>query len=417
MADFESEYEQSTNTIDSLVTSQLSPVTSWITVPGALTKTSSSPMGFVWGFNSSNQIFKCQLPCTGNWQVQDVSQFNVTTVLDITSDSANVYILTLNTSSETVMLINTAAGTGVWNMNKIPFAAKNIFSTHTYIWAQDGSNSKQKCAKPCIMANWIAVPDTTVTISSSSETSLYGRDATGVGMKTDENMQSAWSPITGLSQMKVSNIVGQLDQDEIYAIDTSSHLFKCQGDCSEPSDVVPVDTSGYAPASLSADPVSKQMWMTSTTSSNVGNIFTKLSSPDYSSIMNAITPIDRTRDTIVAGVVDEYNKQTDVMTINKQVEDVVAFLSKLFKTGNDTSKITDDQSSGIQDKIRQTQQNLDQLSSTQPLMQNFVILLLFVVLIYMFGSALGNLIHWAAILVLVGGFYYISNFSQPTNNG
>jgi len=417
MADFQSEYEQTTNTIDSLVTTQLSPVTSWVTVPGALTKTSSSPMGFVWGFNSENIIYKCQLPCTGNWQAVDVSQFNVTSVLDITTDNSNVYVLTLNSSSETLLLINSATGTAVWNMNKIPFPATSIFSTHTYVWAQDSSNNKQRCPKPCIMSNWMAVPDKSVSISSSSETSLYGRDVNSVGMKSDETLQTGWTPITGLTNTKLSSIYGQLDQDELYVVDTSSRLLKCEGSCTDTSNVVPVDTSGYAPANISADPVSKQLWMTSTSSSNVGNIFTKLSSPDYSSIMNSISPIDNTRDTIVGNVVNAYTTQTDVMTVNKQVQDVVSFFSKMFGTGNDTAKLMNDQSSRLQNEIRSTQQNLDKLSANQPLIENLIILLLLVWLVYMFGSFLGSLIHWAAIVILLGGFYYIINFSQTTNNG
>jgi hypothetical protein len=417
MADFQSEYEQTTNTIDSLVTTQLSPVTSWITVPGTLVKTSSSPMGFVWGFNSSNTIFKCQIPCSGNWQEVDVSQFNVSSVLDITTDNSNVYVLVLNTSSETILLINTATGTGVWNMNKIPFPAKNIFTTHTYVWAQDSSNNKQRCPKPCIMPNWMAVPDKSVSISSSSDTSLYGRDVNGIGMKSDETLQTGWTPITGLSNAKLSSIYGQLDQDELYVVDTTSRLLKCEGNCAEPSNVVPVDTGGYAPANISADPVSKQLWMTSTSSSNVGNIFTKLSAPDYSSIMNSISPIDKTRDKIVDDTINAYNTQTDVMTVNKQVQDVVAFFSKMFGTGNDTAKLTTDQTSHIQDDIRAAQQSLDQLSANEPLIQNLLVLLVIVALLYMFGTFLGSLIHTAAILTLVGGFYYIINFSQTTNNG
>jgi hypothetical protein len=133
--------------------------------------------------------------------------------------------------------------------------------------------------------------------------------------------------------------------------------------------------------------------------------------------MNSITPIDRTRDTIVGNAINAYNTQTDVMTVNKQVQDVVAFFSKMFGTGNDTAKLTNDQSSKLQNDIRTAQQSLDQLSANQPLIQNLLILLVIVWILYMFGSFLGSLIHWAAMLILLGGFYYIINFSQTSNNG
>jgi len=106
-----------------------------------------------------------------------------------------------------------------------------------------------------LTTNWIAEAENKVTITSASATSLYGKDATGAGMKTDEVLQSGWSPIAGLLGTKVNSVIGQIDQSSIYATDATSKVMKCEGDCSTNA-VTPVDTQGYTPLNLTADPTS-----------------------------------------------------------------------------------------------------------------------------------------------------------------
>jgi hypothetical protein len=154
MADFQAAYDQTTQDINNTLSTQLSSVLTWANVPGELTKVSSSAYGFAWGFSGA-AVYTCQLPCSGNWQPVDLSKFSIGLVLDVATDDTNVYILA-NASSKIVMLTNTADGRGVWNAVPVPFAASQIFSTHSYIWAQDSQNNKQKCPKPCTTTNWIA---------------------------------------------------------------------------------------------------------------------------------------------------------------------------------------------------------------------------------------------------------------------
>jgi len=49
MATFQTEYEDTTNTIDSIVSSQLSSVLNFVNIPGGLTKIVSSAAGFALG--------------------------------------------------------------------------------------------------------------------------------------------------------------------------------------------------------------------------------------------------------------------------------------------------------------------------------------------------------------------------------
>lgn len=405
--DFQNEYDTATSGINTLVSTQLSSSLQWTNVPGTLVKSSSSAAGYVWGFNSSNGIFVCQLPCTGNWTMIDTSSWNMTSVLDLTTDSTNVYILLSTTDGKTVLYSNSASNTGTWNLIAIPFSATKIFSTNTYIWAQDPSNTKQKCPKPCTMSNWMANAENKIKITSSSDSALYGVDASGNAMKTDENIQSGWSSVSGLTGLKLMSVIGQADSTALYGVDTSSKAYRCEGDCTVPQEVDPLDTGGYAPLNMSADPSGKSLWMTGTTSGNVGNIFTRLDKPDYTAIMNNVNPLDQSRDKVVSSVTDAYNQQTNVMTANKQITDVVNFFTKFFKF--DSQSVKQDQSdiSAYRDKLLTTQAQLDKLTTTEPLLQKLISLLVTVVVIYLVGSFLGGIVHTVAFVVLAAGLGYI----------
>jgi len=404
--DFQNEYDTATDGINSIVTSQLSSSLQWNNIPGSLVKSSSSAAGFVWGYNSTNLIYVCQLPCTGNWVQIDTSQWNLGSVLDLTTDSTNVYVLISTSDGKTVLYSNSATNTGTWNMIPVPFAAKNIFSTHTYIWAQDSSNTKQKCPKPCTMSNWIAVADKNK-ITSSSDSSLYGVDAGGNAMKTDENIQSGWSSISGLTGLKLMSVIGQADKTALYGVDTSSKAYRCEGNCTTPQEVDPLDTGGYAPLNMTADPAGKSIWMTGTTSGDVGNVFNRVDKTDYTTVMNNINPFDQTRDKVVTNIENQYNQQTNLMVANKQINDVVSFFTKFFKF--DKNSVEQDKSnlSAYRDKVIKTEGDITKMESTQPLIQKLLILIGTVIVIYLAGSFLGGMIHTVAFVVLVGGLGYI----------
>jgi len=404
--DFQNDYDSVTDNINSIVSTQLTSVLQWSNIPGSLVKASSSPAGYAWGYNASNIVYICQLPCNGNWQPVDLTTYNLSSIQDLTTDSSNVYILMTDTSGKNNLLIGPATNQGSWNMIPVPFAATNVFSTNTYIWAQDGSNNKQKCPKPCTSSNWLAAPDKTVKITSASSSGLYGTDASGNAMRSDENLQSGWSPISGLSGLKLKTLIGQADQTALYGIDTSSSAYRCEGDCSTPEEVDPLDTGGYMPLNLTADGVSKKLWMTTTTAGEKGNIFSRLDSPDYSSIMKEVTPLDQNRDKIADSVDDDYNQQTQLMVANKQISTVVDFFTKIFKFDDDTSKQMKNQESKLHDQVQDVQGKIDQINSIQPLIQKLLIVVASVAALYMVGSFLGWIVHVLAFILLVAGIGY-----------
>jgi hypothetical protein len=257
------------------------------------------------------------------------------------------------------------------------------------------------------MSNWIKTPDTSVKITSSSASSLYGIDSKGNAMKSDETLQTGWSPLSGFSSMKVSSVLGDVDDSNLYAIDTSSRLLKYDGTTFQP-----VDIQGYTPANITIDPTSRQMWMTTQTPGPLGNVFKRLESPDYSSILNSVNPLDRKRDELVSTVEKEYTNQTTVMTVNKQVNDVVSYFKTMFNLDRSVAPKANAQAGHLQEQIHQTQQQLDSIQSLQPLLQNLVYLLLAVSGIYIVGSSLGDIVHLFALIVLSVGFYFIVKSSR-----
>lgn len=408
MTDFQSAFDKTTDDINNTLTTQLSSVQTWTSVSGSLIKVSSSATGFAWGFNSVNEVYICSLPCSGNWSMVDLSQQNISVVLDIITDDANVYILATNTAGKTVLLINSASNTAVWNTVPVPFAATNIFSTHSYIWAQDKTNAKQRCPKPCTMANWSANPENKVTITSGSSGSLYGKDASGVAMKSDETLQTGWTPVSGMVGMKINSLIGDVDQSALYAVDNQYKLNRCDGPCKDVSKVTPMETGGYAPLNITAEPESKQLWMTSTTGGDQGNIFSRLDKPDYSSIINIVSPLDRKRDGVVQDVQTEYSKQTDVMGINKQLEDLQDVFSKIFGTIKGKPELSEKEIHKLQGKISDQQTTVDTTTSINKSLIKVIILLVLVCLVYMFGMfVLGTNVYYIVLILLAAGLYVI----------
>jgi len=400
MSTFQSEYEASTRAIDTIVSTQLSSVLNWMNVPGSVVKSSSSASGYVWGYNAGNTVYICPLPCTGNWKPVDFSQQQVSNILDLTTDDTNVYILYTNVAGAISLLVTPASNQGTRTTIPVPFSAKSIFSTHTYIWAQDSLNNKQKCMKPCTMPNWQSATDTTVTITSSDESTLYGVDSTGLAMQTNETLQSPWQPIGNV----VGSIYGKGNDGTLYGIDSRQNAFVYNGT------LAPLYTDGLDPTHIEVDKQSDQLWMTTATPGDSGNIFTRLQKPDYTSIMNTITPLDQRRNKIVDKVENKFQNETNVMTVNKQVGDVITYFKKMFNIDENTAKNAKGQSGHLTEQIRETQAQLDQITNVQPFILGVIAILVLLGLTYLILSTLlGFYIHLLAIGIVTIGLYLLTN--------
>ena len=526
MTDFQSAFDTNTSGINTTLTTQLSSVQQWANIPGSLVKASSSQAGYLWGFNSANEVYVCQQPCTGQWTKVDLSKLSpaqtqttgcygtpVTTseknffyptpfnqfyalmfqgntwnpnyvsmtldgakalcakntgcrgifswngppgivyavwdqdptlgnlasdpkakplsqtgtfipiakcppppppanvrILDIVTDETNVYVL-FSTGSATYLATKTANNQTDWSANPVgnpTFAPVNIFSTHTYVWLQSATNQKVNIPKPVNMTNSMPAADTSVKITSSSASALYGVDGTGKAMKSDETLQTGWAPVTGLTGTAVKSLIGDLDQQGLFYIDNNSRVSECVGDCST-NKTVPVNTQGYLPLYMTADPSTKQLWMTSSTAGSKGNIFNRVGNPDYSSILNTVTPLDQNRDKVVSDVKDEYNKQTQVMTVNKQISEFHSLFAKIFGDATKATQDTNTEISKVETDVVGKQIQLRQITNIEPIIQKFVVTLAAAALVYAIFSFLGWIVHAIALVVIGVGIYLSLN--------
>jgi len=402
------DFQNTTQAIDDLISSQVHD--DWANIPGGLVKASSCPAGSVWGFNSNSSLYSCALPCSGNWTQVDLSKYQVSVIEDIATDDTNLYILCETSPGTTVLLIGSGSKPSGFSQIPVPFSATRIFSTHTFIWAQDSANSKQRCAKPCTTASWTAVKDdASITITSSSSANLYGKTPAGVAMKTDETLNSGWSAMPGFAGKIMTGIFGQVDS-AVYGVDTNNKTYRSDGTSADL-----VQTQGYTPSSISVDPVNHDVWMTSGESAPLGNVFHKLDTPDYSTIMSAVSPLDKTRDSIVDSTKTEFKEQTHLMTTNKLMDDFINFFKKMFNIGSDSKSKADDDIGKLQGDIHNIQIGIDQMQAYQPIVMTVIAALVCVSMTYLFlGVFLGEFTHYLAIVVFgisFGVSYYF--FTSP----
>jgi hypothetical protein len=158
---------------------------------------------------------------------------------------------------------------------------------------------------------------------------------------------------------------------------------------------------------MTADPSTKQLWMTSSTSGSVGNIFNRVANPDYSSIMNTVTPLDQNRDKVVGDVNVQYNKQTEVMTLNKQISEFETLFSKIFGDATRSTEDTNVQISKVETDVVGKQMQLKTITNIEPIIQKFVVTLATAALVYAVFSFLGWFVH-AIVLVVIGVGIYLS---------
>jgi hypothetical protein len=132
-------------------------------------------------------------------------------------------------------------------------------------------------------------------------------------------------------------------------------------------------------------------------------------------MFSKIGPLDQQRDLTVKNITHEFDNQTTSLTVNKQIKDVVGFFNKAFGINKSAIAQNKTQITQLQSSITDSQSVIDQLGLTGPVVQQLLILVASVAVIYYFGSFLGSLVHFAALIVLIGGMYYI--ISGTPNNG
>jgi hypothetical protein len=160
---------------------------------------------------------------------------------------------------------------------------------------------------------------------------------------------------------------------------------------------------------MTADPSTKQLWMTSSTAGAKGNIFNRVGNPDYSSILNTVTPLDQNRDKVVGDVKDEYNKQTQVMTVNKQINQFHDLFTRIFGDATKATQETNTQISKVETDVVGKQIQLKTITNIEPVIQKFVVTLATAALVYAIFSFLGWIVHAIVLVIICIGIYLSLN--------
>lgn len=359
-----SAFDSLTDQINGLL--QVDP--SWSSIPGGLSKVSTSSLGFSWGI-SSQKLYYCRLPCSGEWTNVPMTE----SALDVVTDDNNVYVL--GTSS---FMFKVASNMEDWVIVPAPAGAVSILSTSSNIWAQDAGGKKWRLAKPGTTGNWVSVSDTSGTImTSASGSSLYGIQG-GKAVTSDESLQSGWSP---LSEIESSfKVIGNLDKTAVYNVDTKNSLSRCaSGSCEPVETPAPVQD-------ITIDPKGN-LWLTTITQGLKGNVYTK---PDSLALPDT-SELDKQRDAVVHEA--ELNHQKG--SLEKMLKQIVEFLNNLIKKPADTKH--------VEATIVDNKESIDRMQKIIPALLRILGYISAVAFIYLFVD------HWIshllAILVLGVGVY------------
>lgn len=383
MTDFSKAYDSLTDESNNFITTQLNQKSIWNAIPGSLNKVSTSSLGFAWGIDSS-KVYYCQLPCSGQWNNVPINELP----LDITTDESNIYILTSNN-----LFIKSANNQTDWLIIKVPFSTTQVFSTSSYIWIQDSSGKKARLPKPGTTSNWSLIQDTNK-ISSSNQTSLFSINSQGEIMKTDESLNSGWYTIPDYEGSKFSNLLET--SNALYGMSSDNQLNRCSDN---KCDIV--DTQGMNPSSLSMEPTTKSLWMTTTNEGSIGNIFNKQDSLDYSSTMKTINDIEEKRDQIKNNIELESEKSKNTSFIITELRKLKTFFDEFFK--NKPKEIPPN----LKSQVIEINSQVQQLQNAMPIIQKVLFYIIISVLIYFFGSFLGFLTNLVVFGVLAYGIYDI----------
>jgi len=381
------DYSALTDQINTLITAETTK--DWVNIPGGLDKVSESSMGAVWGIKSG-QLYACLTPCKGQWTLQEFPEASPNLkILDFTTDDSLVYVLWNNPDSQAIgLMTKNGNNSGEWSRGTLSPKLTNLFNTSSYIWGQSGKQ-KYKLAKPGTTSNWIQSQDTSdVTITSASSTSLYGVDSKGVAYKTDEALQSTWTPIPQFKGV-FTGILGQQDQTGIYGI-SNNQLQKCVGDSCE---TIPLQSPIQT---LSPNP--NNLWMTSTTQGNLGNIYMQDTQPP--NLIEDTESLNEQRDKLVEDTQTNYQTSTYYNIMSKQLSDIQTMLNGLIANKKVDTK-------PLEQSLKGAQGTTQQLESALPRLLQILIIIVLIILVYLCSGMLGFTTHYIAFAVFIGGIYFV----------
>lgn len=357
------QFTESTNNINTYVSTQLGTFGMWQNIPGGLVQVQASSAGYIWGFNAQNEIYSCKSPCTGgNWTaIPPPPGFTIQSIESLQVDGQYVYILLTDTQSVQGISVHPVDGTGSWSGISLSQLSPQKFSTvgvtNSFIWVS-GTNptnntpANYRCTKPCTTSAW--VPNTAVPVAftamSSSGPNLYGvavnpgtgKAAVYSSPETADNLQ----PMPAFSGLTPVTVNGQSDQTNLYVVDVANGLYGCTPPCSSSNDLYKIGTQGYNPLQTqnSVSVADNNVWMVTGNPGTNGNIFQRLDLPDATTILQQVAELDTPRQNAFQQLKNEYNAQTTTLGAQKEVAAAIGIVEDALSTGDEVQNTTRERS-------------------------------------------------------------------------
>jgi hypothetical protein len=284
MSEFVNNFIETSSKLTDYVRRQLEKAGLWTNLPGGLARIASSPSGYVWGYNSDNTVFSCKEPCTGGWAPYGVIPGDVVRYVDIQCDNLYVYVLVIGSSTQPAgdysnnrIAIRPVDGSGAWRFVRTP--SKDA-ARQTSLAVSDSFLlvSGNGCAKPCATETWVPIPmDDSVSLlhASTNHTyeTVYDSAKNAINKRSDASAQAGWEELSGLKQVVPSAV--ESDNTAIYGT-KSGRPVRCVPPYKDEESCKPLDTGGREPTSMSVNPTSKTLYMTTVEPGPAGNIFQRL---------------------------------------------------------------------------------------------------------------------------------------------
>lgn len=430
------QFTESTNNINTYVSTQLGTFGMWQNVPGALTQVQASTAGYIWGINAQNQIFYCKAPCTGgNWtQVPAPPGFTIQSIQSLQVDGQYVYLLLTDTENVQGISVYPVDGSGSWSgislQQQLPQVFRTMGVTNSFIWVSGTVPSTNqpatyRCTKPCSTSAWVPDPSVPVafTAMSSSGPNLYGvavNPGTGKpAVYSSPEAATNLQPMVAFSGITPASVNGQSDQTNLYVVDATNTLYGCTPPCSSSNDLYKVGTQGYNPiqAQNSVSVANNNVWMVTGNSGTNGNIFQRLDLPDATTILQQVAELDVPRERAVQQLKNEYNAQTTTLGAQKEVATAIGIVEDALKTDSQREN-TERERSKLKREIQQAaDQKQGYLNKMYPIQILALTLLVSAIVYAVLGSFLpAPAIQGIVALLITVGFGATIYFAVTNNS-
>jgi hypothetical protein len=396
MAGYVGQFMDQSTKLTQYVRNQLEKVGLWTNVPGGLIKIASSPGGYVWGYNSDFNIYSCKEPCTGDWAVYDrIPDLN--RIDDVVADGLNVYFL-----ADKRIAVRAVDGSGGWRiLQPPPGDFSKLAVTDSFIFV-DGYG----CAKPCNTNTWVKASTGTIAAGSSGHVYSTYSSPTGASIvrRSDVSAQGVTEDLPGLK-----NVVPASTEADNTAIYGSNMVTKQPVRCTPPyeseSSCKPLDTGGRKPTSLSVNPTTSTLYMTTVEPGPAGNIFQRLDTDNAPAVLdysdNAVRGLDRDVNSL-GSEIRVQNAEINAGNTLKEASEVIHEATNL----HGPIQSTKDETQILRSQILSSSQDVSgYVGSLLPLQILVATLLLLFVLFAVVGFVLPtNVTAILAILLLSAGF-------------